>query len=227
MKKSIVILFVFSCLFVNAQTVQEVDTTQIPSEIAYKGNVHSAVSWSEKNGEHYVIQTETDLLTPKNAVEAAKMGYELRSVNGKTDTIHPVEAEYRIKGLFAYHYLLQKDNSPSLVWRNIDQVSDCSFRNLTAEYLTQPIITDLDNDGKAETWLVYQLGCRNEPSVALGMKIILYFGEKNYVLRGLRLVHHEGKTDGGEMRADNSWLELPSQFRDYVLELWEKYKTEK
>ena len=199
---------------------------EIRGDMKTKGNFVSAVSYEDNLGINYIIQTETNLLTPKSAVEAAEK-YELINVNGRVDTIRNIEANYRIKGLFVYHYV-QNNDSVKLLWKNLDNMKDCSYENLTAEYLTKPLITDKDNNGLAEVWLVYQLGCRENKEIGLGMKLVMYQGDKSYTIRGIRQTKAEKSQEDSKdlVKADDSFKELSQTIRDYAMELWNSYKIE-
>lgn len=248
MRTKVLILLSIISLSAFAQfEVKDVDSANIHKAIVLKKNkVVSCVSWKDNNGENYVIQTITPLLTPKSAQEA-KGKYELiktegkfvnskkvngkkvlgEYVGGKTDTLWSAEAEYRIQGLFTYHYVIDKKDTLRTLWKNIDQVSECSFKNINAKYLSKPIITDLDKDGTAEVWFVYQLGCRDNNKTPLVVKIALYIGKDCHMFKGTQVILDGDKTIGGEVKPDKSFENLSQAHRDYALALWEKYKTEK
>jgi len=220
------LLFVTMVAFAQ-QNVKDLTAKQIPANMKYKGELVSCVSYTDSLGENYIIQTQTALLTPQSAVDAGKK-FELVNTKGKIDTIRNIEADYRIKGLFVYHYVQKKD-SVSLLWKNLDNVKECSYKYLKADYLTKPIISDLDNNGIAEVWLVYELGCRKDDSVGLGMKLMMYTGKDSYGMRGIRQVKvaKEGEPETNTMKADDSFEKQPQAVRDYALALWNKYKVEK
>lgn len=229
MRTRFVLLLALIALTVNAQLdVKDVSSNQIPTEMKIKGNVISAISYKDAYGLNYIIQTETALLTPKSAVEAAKK-YELINVNGRVDTIRDVVSDYRIKGLFVYHYT-QNNDSINLLWKNLDNVTDCSYKYLKGEYLTKPLVTDLDNNGVAEVWLVYQLGCRDTATVPLGMKLVLYQDKNAYVIRGMRQTLHASEKEIQELesavKADAGFNNLHPDIKNYARELWNKYKKE-
>lgn len=227
--------------------VKDVDSVNIHKAIKLKKNkVVSCVSWKDKNGENFVIETLTPLITPKSAQDAKGKFEIVKSdgkfvgskkvngktvrgeyVGGKTDTIWAAEAEYRIKGMFTYHYVIDKKDTLRTLWKNIDQVTECSYKNINANYLSKPIISDIDNDGVAEVWVVYQLGCRDNTNTPLGMKVVLRIGKDSYSLRGTRVIHDGEKVVGGEIKPDKAFENLSQAHRDFALGLWEKYKTEK
>lgn len=227
--------------------VKDVDSVNIHKAIKLKKNkVVSCVSWNDKNGENYVIETLTPLITPKSAQDAKGKFEVVKSegkfvnskkvngkmvrgeyVGGKTDTIWSPEAEYRLRGLFTYHYVIDKKDTLRTLWKSIDQITECSYKNINANYLSKPIATDLDNDGKAEVWFVYQMGCRDNSNTPLVMKIVLYIGKDRYELRGTRVIHDGEKEVGGEVKPDKAFENLSQAYRDYALSLWNKYKVEK
>ena len=98
--------------------------------------------------------------------------------------------------MFTYHYVNSKKGW-NLEWKNMDNVNQCSYKNLTANYLTKPIITDLDNDKKAEIWFVYVLGCRQYHLTPLGIREVVYVNGERATVRGLQITKNGDKTYGG------------------------------
>lgn len=246
MRTNIIILLSFFSLAAFAQfNVKEIEANQIPSTIKLKKNkVVSTINWQDKAGDNYVIETETPLLMTKTAEEANKNTQLIRTegkfvnskkvngkmvrgqyVGGKTDTLKNMQADYRIKGLFTYHYIV-KDTAKT-IFKHIDQMTDCPYNNLTANYLGAPTVTDLDNDGIAEVWFVYQTGCREKANVPLEIKIAMYTGNVKHMIFGTQEIHVGEQTLGGEIKPDKSFDNLSQAFKDYAISLWNKYKTEK
>lgn len=250
MKKTLVLLLISLSFGLIAQAeikVSDINKEDIPADAKYKGNVYAAVTWKDKEGTHYVIQTETPLLITKQSKAASQTyrtvfnpnsgetdtiaNYEVVNVAGHKDTIRNLEADYRIKGLFTYHYIESKTGM-ELVWKNLDNVNQCSYRNLQANYLTKPIVTDLDGDKKAEIWFVYVLGCRQNASVPLGMKEVLYIGKDRFSVRGLQITTRtttDGieKKYGGESVMDEAFMTLPQAFKDFGKKLWQENVEQK
>ena len=105
------------------------------------------------------------------------------------------------------------------IWQINDLVEDCPF-SPEIEFLTQGLrITDLDDDGLNEIWVVYRLGCRSDVS-PLDMKIIMYEGHKKYAIRGSQRIYVDGSYDGGEYKMDAAFREGPESFRRYGKNLW-------
>ncbi len=225
--KFISLLLFVVVLAYSQKDLKDLKAEEIPAEMKYKGNIVSAVSYEDDLGINYIIQAETGIITPKSAIEAAKQ-YELINVAGKVDTIRNIKADYRIKGLWVYHYV-QKDDSLSLLWKNLDHIKDCSFEYIKAEYLNKPIITDKDKNGVAETWLLYQLGCRDNKDVGMAMKLVMYQGAKKYVIQGLRQTKSEKsiKESVATLKADASFKELSQEVKDYAKLYWDQNKVEK
>lgn len=248
MRTKVLILLSFISLSTFAQfEVKDVDSVNIHKAIKLKKNkLVSCVSWKDNNGENYVIETLTPLIRTKTAQDAKGKFEVIKTdgkfvnskkvngkmilgeyVGGKTDTIWAPEAEYRLKGIFTYHYVIDKKDTLRTLWKNIDQVTECSYKNINANYLSKPIITDIDKDGSAEVWFVYQLGCRDNNKTPLVVKIVLYIGKESYVFKGTQIIQDGEKTIGGEVKPDKAFENLSQAYRDYALALWDKYKTEK
>ena len=227
------------CISASAEIkVTDLTKAEIPEQAQYKGDFVAAVTWKDKDGVHYVIESETPLLMTKEAraamndyrvVENTITGekdsianYELVENNGKIDTLRNLEADYRVKGLFTYHYVNSKKGW-NLEWKNMDNVNQCSYKNLTANYLTKPIITDLDNDKKAEIWFVYVLGCRQYHLTPLGIREVVYVNGERATVRGLQITKNGDKTYGGESKADERFMGLPQVIKEYGKKLWLKH----
>ncbi len=228
MRKKLVFVLSLVSLLVSAQkNLKEIGLEDLSKEMSIKGNFVSGVRYDDTEGTHFVIQAETNLLTPKSAVEASK-NYELINIDGRVDTIRNIEADFRIKGLFSYHFVVNND-STVFIWKHLDHMKDCVYNNLTAAYLNKPLITDIDNNGLAEVWLIYQLGCRADNTVGLGMKLVLYQGKEASVIRGIRQPKSSSDAtvqDDQSVMPDESFKALHPAIKTYAFELWNKYKTE-
>jgi hypothetical protein len=108
-----------------------------------------------------------------------------------------------------------------------DGVTSCPF-DITCEFIKNAIkVTDLDNDGTAETTVQYKLACRSDVSPS-NMKLIMHEGADKYALRGLMWY---GMPDAElDVTADNANLEtLPGYKKggdDFVKEMG-RYTSEK
>lgn len=235
-------LFLSFCSLVMSQfSVKQIDTNELPEEVTYKGDFVSAISWKDKGGLHYVIQAETPMLMTNAAREASLpvkyvtnpnsgridtiRNYEIVYNNGVADTVRNIEADYRIKALNVYHYVVSKKET-SLVWKDRDFVSDCAAKNLTINFFCDPIVTDIDKDKIGEIWIMFRLGCRANNNVPLAMKQWLYMGTERYSMRGLQAIKRGEKLAGGEVRQDDNYRMLPPDFKAYSKKLWMSYMFE-
>nr|WP_315254864.1 hypothetical protein [uncultured Flavobacterium sp.] len=178
---------------------------EIPREIQFEGKIKKAIKWSDKLGENIVITTETGIY------ESVKFKHEN---NGG-------DAE-----LFAYHF--KKSNGIfKQTWRVYDFISDCPV-DIVAEYIDDTFqITDLNNNGIAEIWLMYKTVCHGDVSPS-DMKIIMYEGSQKYAIRGENKVIH-GIDDngnklyfGGEYTFDKSFSNGPIEFLEFAKKMWDK-----
>jgi hypothetical protein len=203
-----------------------IDKSLLPVEFQYKGDFLICINWQDLLGSNYLILSQSKFIKPEIAIEASKK-YQLMTYNGRTDTVYDIEADYREKELYAYHYV-QKDDSIFLLWKILDFEKDCPY-DLTLEYLTKkPVITDKDGDGICETWLIYWLGCRSDVS-AINMKLIMHEGRNKYAIRGTRKIRYGSEpdqVDGGIMKKDDSFDKLPQVIVDFAVDLWAKYNNE-
>lgn len=204
--KQILIFFLFLLsVFLIGQTEMKsttINVNKIPTEIKYDGKVVNAVEWIDKNGKNIVVVTETGIIESKS-------GDDNKSAS-----------------LFAAHYIFSK-NSYALTWKINDFVKECPV-DIEANFIPNTFqITDLNNDGLAEVWLMYKTACHGDVSPS-AMKIIMHQGKQKFAIRGRNKVKiSETETEGGEYTEDKAFVEGPKQFRDFAKKLWEQNMLQK
>ncbi len=219
------ILFLISINVNSQEKLSSIDKSQIPTECRYSGDLISCSYWLDSLGSNFLILSQSKIIKPKEAIEASK-DYELLNINGRIDTVYNMDAFNKEKELYAYHYI-RKNDTLSLLWKLFDFERNCPF-DLTLEYLNDnPLITDLNHDGRCESWIIYWLGCRSDVS-ALDMKLIMHEGQSKYAIRGTRKVRYGGPNDidGGIMKKDKSFVTLPKSIVDFAIILWKRYDSE-
>ncbi|PBJ06125.1 M949_RS01915 family surface polysaccharide biosynthesis protein [Flavobacterium sp. ACN6] len=183
--------------------VQKIDSTQFPSVIKYEGFVKNAVRWKDKLGDNIVITTET--------------GYHInKKFEHETDGS---DAE-----LFAYHFIVS-GNEVKQTWKVYDFIADCPV-DIVASFVKNSFqITDLNNNGIAETWLMYKTTCHGDVSPC-DMKIIMYEDQQKYAIRGESKVqvgvldNGEKQFIGGEYKLDENFKKGPKVFKEFAEKLW-------
>jgi hypothetical protein len=198
----------FSILFISGiSSVAQINgrilsKSEVPKNIKVMGNLKSAITWKEKNGEFLVILTESGHVEVKKSEEGL-MKAELRA------------------------YCFQKNpKSYTQKWIVYDFEEPCPF-DLEVGFLKNTLqLTDLDQNGIAEIWLGYKLSCRSDVSPAQ-MKIIMYEGQKKYAMRGKTKVNlSETETLGGEYKFDNAFINGQSIYRNFAKNIWSKNVNE-
>lgn len=184
-------------------TVEKIDSTQFPKSIKYEGHIKNAVRWKDKSGDNIVITTET--------------GYH---INKKF--VH--ETDGSDAELFAYHYIIS-GNQAKQTWRVYDFISDCPV-DLVASFIKDTFqVTDLNNNGIAEVWLMYKTVCHGDVSPS-EMKIIMYEGNTKYAMRGENKVqigvadNGEKQFEGGEFKFDENFKKGQKVFKEFAQKLW-------
>jgi hypothetical protein len=187
-----------------ALVVNKIDSTQFPKTIKYEGFIKNAVRWKDKLGDNIVITTETGIYTSK------KFKHEAEDSS---------DAE-----LFAYHYIIS-NNEVKQTWKVYDYISDCPV-DIVASFVKNTFkVTDLDNNGIAEVWLMYKTVCHGDVSPS-NMKIIMYEGNNKYAMRGENKVQVGSDENdkksfiGGEFKMDENFKKAPKTFKDYAESLW-------
>ena len=204
MKQFAVFLFLTISQVCLAQLkVIKVDKNSIPKSAKYIGQLKQAVRWTDNGGENLIIVTETVQIQSKNAVDSS----------------------YRDAALYAYHYLFKGDSS-KLTWRVYDFVKECPV-DIDLYFVNKSFaITDLNNNGKAEVWLMYKNSCHGDVS-PIPMKIIMYENDKKYAARGeTRVKFSATEYMGGHYSFDDAFKQAPALFRQYAEKLWQQHRME-
>jgi hypothetical protein len=175
------------------------DTTKLPNSIKLTGSIKSAVRWTDKLGDNIVITTETG-----------------ESINETAPSV-----DFRDAALYAYHFIVNKD-STNLTWKVYDFIKECPL-DIEANFVKNTFqVTDLNNDGVAEVWLMYKTICHGDVSPC-DMKIIMYQGQQKYAMRGHNKVRVSDKEfDGGDYQFDKAFIDGPTTFIDFAKKLWDK-----
>ena len=185
--------------------VKLINEKALPKGILFEGKFLDAVRWTDSIGDNIVIRTQTGI-----------------HINKKFDH----ENDGRDAEIFAYRYLVEEGNV-KLLWKVYDFIKDCPV-DVEAEFFKDTFpVTDLDNDGIAEVWLMYKKVCHGDVS-PYDMKIIMYEDSQKYAMRGENKVF--GGTDekgkkhyiGGDYTFDSAFDEGPGVFLAYAKQLWQK-----
>lgn len=181
------------------------DLTKLPKGIKYEGTVKKAVRWNDKAGDHIVILSETGIY-----------------VNNKFKH----ENEGGDAELFAYHFMVQNDSAVQ-AWRIYDFIADCPV-DIEASFIENSFrVTDLNNDGISEIWVMYKTVCHGDVSPS-DMKIIMYQGAQKFAIRGQTKVFdgtdEKGKKhySGGDFTIDKAFTEGPAAFLSFAKAMWKK-----
>ena len=207
LKKTKLIFFIFFCFVKvvgqNKIIINKIDVNKIPIEIKYNGKIKSAITWNDKLGKNFVLTCETGEFETKNSEN-----------NGRDSQI------------YAYHFILSK-NIIKQNWIIYDYIKDCPV-DIEASFLKNTLyITDLNNDGIGEIWIMYKIVCHGDVSPC-EMKIIMYQGKQKLAMRGQNRVKVSDKEYyGGNYTFDKAFNEAPNYYKDYAKKLWNKNINEK
>lgn len=181
------------------------DKSGLPSDIKYSGNIVTGKRWNDKNGENILILTKT-------------------KVKEKRVKEYGAEENVLESELYGYHYV-STGGSFTLLWKINDFIKDCPL-DLTLDFITGSLsITDLNENGIAESTFLYKMACRGDVSPS-DLKLIMHENDSKYALRGNMHVKIEGFSEGGNYKVDKSFDSAPNGFLDYAKSQWKEYKTE-
>ena len=168
-----------------------------------KGKVLKSRAFIDKMGENYIYLNST----------------------GNYRSHHPSDGDVCSNiDIFAYAYRGDSYTEPTLLWKMNDFVHDCIASAECQFSEDSPIITDLNQNGIKEVWLITYLGCRGDVS-PLGMKILMYEDGKKYALRGETFIHVDGMDLGGNYKKDQAFANGPKEFLKFADKLWNMHKN--
>lgn len=165
--------------------------TDAPQYITYKGKPTAVYQFTDIEGEHLIVVSETGEMT------AASKGEDMKDME------------------MAVYHLLSKESKYSEVWKAQDNVKDCMFDlvlNIRPESME---ITDLDKDGIAEISFVYYIACISDVS-PYQMKLLMYEGANKYALRGSAKV----MDIKSKYTPDAAMSAAPAEFLDFAKKKW-------
>lgn len=176
-----------------------VDKSKLPACAKYSGNFYDALRWTDKRGDNLAILSNTGIIA---------------------DTKFDKENDSRSAQVFGYGYLITDTLQPA--WKIYDFENNCMV-DVEATFLKNTFqVTDLNNNGIAEVWIMYKTACHGDVS-PYAMKIIMYEGTRKFAMRGENKVKiSETEYYGGTYKFDNAFADGPKEFREFALKLWNK-----
>jgi len=181
--------------------IEKLNTKSLPKTIHYKNNLIHAVRWKDNSGDNIVVLSST-----------------LKTAYKKTD---PTDDSFLDAELHAEHYIVLAD-SIKKSW-HIDEIGPCPF-DFYLYFIDKAFaVTDLNHDGNAEVWIMYQAGCGSN---IVPTNIIMYEKGKKYILVGKRKVSST-EYDKGTYTLDDNFKSSSPEFREYAEKLWMQVKIEK
>jgi hypothetical protein len=171
---------------------------ELPRGVKAPKGFESALRWTDKNGENLLILA-------------------LFKTSGKDAT-----GDVLPSAVLTIDHLLISDGQKTRSLRSVrDGVEPCDF-DLTAEFLGDAELTDLDADGIAEVTVAYQLSCKSDVSPDIVKLLVLENGEK-YILRGESMYPGDnGKMLGGKFKPDPDPAKWPKVFLDHARATWKQ-----
>ncbi|HVV54226.1 MAG TPA: hypothetical protein VHC47_02810 [Mucilaginibacter sp.] len=184
-------------------SVSKLNRNAIPASVSYKGDIDTAIKYTDGDGDHILIATES---------YAASKGDDFHRITGIN--------------LHAYCYRLNADKWQRM-WEMTDSTDECDL-DVAGGFLKKGfVITDLNQDGRGEVWLMYHLACRGNMSPD-ELKIVMHEGDKKYAMHGeSRVKVSVTEQNGGDYEFDAAFSNGPDVFRQYAEQLWGKNRGEK
>lgn len=196
------------------QEVTTIAVAGLPKKPDVVGVIKKAYAWKYKDTTHYIIYSEVGLSKTHPDLKDSISGY----LNG-----HPVyNQEYSMTDneYYFYHYTSHQ-NVPQLKWKIYDYIKECEF-DTRFHFITDAFrVTDLDNNGTNEIWIMYSLSCTSDVSPD-SLKLIMYEGSTQYTIRGeTRDYEVEPKQKMDSPKTIGTTLQNNNpKFKEYALDLW-------
>ncbi|OCA75061.1 M949_RS01915 family surface polysaccharide biosynthesis protein [Chryseobacterium arthrosphaerae] len=181
-----------------------IDSSQVPKGLKYKGDFKDGFRWKDKTGEYMVITSETGVYINESFAHE----------NDGSD------AE-----VFAHCYSLENNQQ---IWKVNDFIKDCMVDIDAAFKKNSLSVTDLDKNGIAEVWVMYEMACKGDVSPS-DLKVIMYEGKQKFAMRGETKIRSgmedQGKPvfEGGTYTFDKAFQQGPKVFREYAEKLWAEH----
>jgi len=196
--------FLFVALSAHAQLrVSPLAPAAVPATLKHAGRVVQAVRYTDRTGTYTVLATQAG---PRSAAS--------------TEMDDAQRAD-----LYAYQY---PATGTAPTWQVHDFVTDCPL-DLQASFRPKGLtVTDLNQNGTAEVWLVYRTVCRGDVSPSI-QKIIMYEGARKYAVRGTSRIEIKSQSygEGGSYTFDAALQAAPAAFRQHAAQLWKQHVVEK
>jgi hypothetical protein len=192
-----------------AEIVEGDGAKSLPPAVKVEGTPVARASFVDKDGEHVVVISVTDVKTVPARTEDDEATSE--------------------KHLFAAHFVSPTKRKAKDVpttwkelWRTKDWVKDCPF-DIFVDYVPGSLeVTDLDADGAFETLFAYRMTCASDVS-PFSLKLLMHEGATKYAVRGTTRVqvsaHGENESPvfaGGDMKPDDAFKRAPKAFLDHA-----------
>lgn len=198
--------------------LKKLDNNQLPKGIQVKGSrVIKSYEFEDKNGRNLLVLSEhiSKRFNPESEID-----FEDTLWNGA------IYAQL-------FHF---KSNKWTQYWMIQDFLEDCPEIVYELRFLDEtPLVTDLDNDGLAEVWIVYRLSdavpnLDYNQYIKQDMKIIMYEGQQKHAARGKSQQHivvdgDEQYYKDGSYKLDDAFNRAPKSFKNQVSKLWKTVGT--
>ncbi len=188
----------------NSTTVEKKNTTfsllqinpnTIPVKDSITGKIVDTKSWTDTEGEHIIVLSETEKTISKESLQT--------------------------KRIYATCFV-KENNAWRKKWQVQDHIEDCEMDAGCEFYPASLSVTDVDKNNIAEVCFLYTLSCMDDVAPQQ-KKLILYEGMNKYAIRGSSVVEFGGNKEGGEKKTDASFSMAAKPILDLANTQWEKF----
>lgn len=188
------------------------DKNKVPQVMQkYKGKLVEGAHWKDKNGEQWLLLTETG---------------EIEKKKGKTDTSgHLVEEPEVMAEAYAYFWV--KKHESYVQYRQDFWIEPCGPFDVLAEFHKKGFtVTDVDKNGWAEVTLTYKHYCKSDVSPS-DLTLRMIEQDKVYELHGTTKIDMGQAMKIGGKRKDGNFVKAPKAFKTHIDKIWKAVVIEK
>lgn len=220
MKASIILFTVLLTINSYAQfNLRRVSPTDLPKNIQDAENISLALRWSDTLGDNIVIITKKIMKTDDEdrSIYHGPNGNFNNPEDGRDK--NNLSVDRQTMPFFAYHFTIVND-SAVLNWKLMSIPKGCEGED--GNHMKHwCVVTDLDQNAIAEVWLISKGACIDDADGGK-MRIVMCQDEYRYTMSG-PILSQSSLTKN----MDNNFRHSPEIFRNYALELWERFLNKK
>jgi hypothetical protein len=186
---------------------RKVPVSGLPQNIQDIQNISMVFRWTDSLGDNLLVITKKTVKREDEDRMIKESKYSKR--RGYIDNFPKQTIP-----AFTYHFNIIKD-SAILTWQAVGISQTCGDEGVN-HVKNWFVVTDLDNNSRAEVWLVYKGECIGDDDHG-NMRIIMYENHREHMMNGPIASQYAVETF-----FDNNFRNSAPVFRKYAVQLWQE-----